>query len=77
MQISGPPVVARLGRKARMISSSGFFASSLRKKAISSQIAPTAEMPRMVRNDAGRTYMLTPDANEIVSAVTLSMSRLR
>ena len=76
MQMSGPPVVARLGRKARMISSSGFFASSLRKKAISSQIAPTPKCREWCETMPGEP-VCDAGANEIVSAVTLSMSRLR
>jgi hypothetical protein len=37
------------GRKARMISMSGFELSSLRQNAVSSQIAATQLMPLMLR----------------------------
>ena len=69
MHANKPPVVARLGRSAFRISLSGLALSSLRQKAISSQIAATAVTPRIVRKDAGLTSMSTPLANLSVSTV--------
>ena len=56
---------------------SGFALSSLRQKAISSAIAATAVMPRMVLKLAGRIVMSTPLASEIVSAVSFSNRSFR
>ena len=74
--MSGPPVVARLGRMAFRISVSGLAALSPEdQKAISSQMMPIAEIPRLVLKFAGRTSMVMLLPSSTVSCVSFSNMR--
>jgi hypothetical protein len=61
-----PGMVSMPGLSAFTISWSGFAASAVLQKAISSHTARGIAGPRTVRNDAARTRMVTP-----VDSVTL------
>ena len=74
MAISGPCVVAKAGRTAFNISTSGFALSSLIQKAHSSPNAATHVMPRTRRNDAGRTSSVMRVVSVSVSLVRASIS---
>ena len=76
MAINGPLVVARLGRSAFRISVSGLAAFSPDdQNAISSQMMPIAEMPRLVLKLAGRTSMVMLLRSSTVSWVSFASMR--